>query len=169
MILSSLLFLIIPLIVLLLIGYLVFRAYSRNADALLDRLLKQTAHMTRVDLKNIHLTYHISNGPMMYPSINNSADIYLFDNFMILARRQNFILQIDFKPSVISKDPIEIQQFLDLIDIDKIEKVSEAIEKGEFKIHLTALHFNYYKTVVTLKGLTVEQLQQLSHINNWSN
>ena len=89
MILSSLLFLIIPLIVLLLIGYLVFRAYSRNADALLDRLLKQTAHMTRVDLKNIHLTYHISNGPMMYPSINNSADIYLFDNFMDMMRHQN--------------------------------------------------------------------------------
>ncbi|MBK7888551.1 MAG: hypothetical protein IPJ86_15110 [Bacteroidetes bacterium] len=120
-------------------------------------------------MKDIHLTYHVSNGSMMYPSINNSADIYLFDNFMILARRQNFIVQIDFKPTLISKDPIEIQQFLGLIDIDKIEKVSEAIEKGEFKIHLTALHFNYYKTVLTLKGLTVEQLQQLSHIKNWSN
>ena len=151
------------------ITYSLILLHNKNTNAILFSFVLQTSNLSTICLKNIKTSYLVENGLEFYPSINNTADIYLFDNFLAIFRRQNFIFKLHFRPTIISKDPKSIQKLLGFMKVDKFDKlVIKPICMGEIEIHLADQQYKHYKTTIILKGLTEDQTKLLSSIKKWT-
>ena len=150
------------------IAYLLIQVNNKDAKAAKDRFILKTGHLIKGEFKDIRISYLVASGHKYYPSINNTADIYLFDDFLAIFRTQNFIIQVNLKPSFIGKDPTITKELLGFT-CDKPDKtVFKTTTKGQIEIRLIDPKYQYYKTTITIKGLTDEQRKQFSGITDWA-
>ena len=92
----------------------------------------------------------------------------MFDNFLAIVRRQDFVFKVFFAPVLLTSDIATTKNIFNYLDTYKPDRITfKQIVKGEVDIKLTDPKYKHYKTDITLKGLTIEQTTQLEKIKNW--
>ncbi|ULQ55205.1 hypothetical protein KJS94_11185 [Flavihumibacter rivuli] len=111
--------------------------------------------------RDVRIEYLVSNGNKHYPSITNTAEIFIFEDFILVIRKQNLLMVTYLKPVVISGK-------------NWIHKLGSAVEsltpvkfiywdqrRKEVQIQLIGLQYNHITSTLTLKQLTDEQINEI--------
>jgi hypothetical protein len=131
--------------------------------------INQTEYLKPSVLKDISIKYLDSNHYMTRSSPNGKCDLYIFDNFIAIIRRQKFIFTIEFEPLIIkaddyNKNVIDLNNYLfKTIDRAKFTKY----KNDELIIKLKDENFTHFKTEITLRKLKGKHIDKLRPIENW--
>ena len=165
---SILIFLVSFWIVALAVIYFLVKYYNKKNLVAIERFISHSAEFKPALLQNIKLRYWTTNGARTGISPNNNCDIYLFDNSLVIVRRQNFIFKVFFAPVLITSDITttkSIFSYLTAYIPDRV--IFNAVIKGQIDIKIKDPIYQHYKIDITFKELTSEQLTQLDKIENW--
>ena len=155
-------------IVALAIIYFLVKYYNKKNVVATERFASHSSEFKPVLFQNIKLRYWTSNGARTMISPNNNCDIYLFDNFLAIVRRQNFIFKVFFAPVLITSDIISIKSIFSYLTVYKPDRVIfNEVMKGQIDIKIKDPIYRHCKIDITFKELTSEQLNQLVKIKNW--
>jgi hypothetical protein len=146
--------------------YLTF--YNKRKQKATDKFISQANNLRPTVFQNIKLRYSESSGLKTYIYPSNLCDLYLFDNYLAIIRRQDFVFKVFFAPILITSDIATTKNIFNYLDTYKPDRITfKQIVKGEVDIKLTDMTYKHYVTDITLKGLTEEQTTQLEKIKNW--
>ena len=155
-------------IVVLVIIYFLVKYYNKKNLAATEMFISHTSKFKPTLIENIKLRYWTTNGARTMISSNNYCDIYLFDNFLGIVRRQNFIFKVFFAPVLITPDITNTKNILRYLSVCKPDRVIfNQIIKNQIDIKLKDPIYKHYKIDIAFKGLTSEQLIQLDKIKDW--
>ena len=155
-------------IVALAVIYFLVKYYNKKNSIATERFVHQASEFKPVLFQNIKLRYWTTNGARTRISPNNNCDIYLFDNFLAIVRRQNFIFKVFFGPVLITSDIINTKNIFSYLTVYKPDRVFfNEVMKGQIDIKIQDPVYRHYKIDITFKELTSEQLTQLVKIKDW--
>ena len=156
-------------IFIVLVGLYIFLTfYNKRSQTVIDKFIGQASGLRPTVFQNIKLRYSETSGLKTYIYPNNRCDLYLFDNYLAVVRRQDFVFKVFFAPILLTSDIESTKDNFNYLDTYKPDRITfNQIVKGEVDIKLTAPKHKHYKTDITLKGLTKEQTTQLEKIKNW--
>lgn len=148
--------------------YIFLTSYNKRTRTAIDKFIGQASGLKPTVFQNIKLRYSETSGLKTYIYPNNRCDLYLFENYLSIVRRQDFVFKVFFAPVLLTSDISTTNNIFNYLDTYKPDRITfKQIEKGEVDIKLTDPKFKHYKTEITLKGLTIEQTTQLEKIKNW--
>jgi len=148
--------------------YFLVNYYNKKNLIARKRFVTQASEFKPALLQNVKLRYWTTNGARTMISPNNQCDIYLFDNFLAIIRRQNFMFKVFFAPVLITSDIASTENIFSYLDVYKPARITfNQIVKGEIDIKIKDPIYRHYKIDITFKGLTSEQLIQLAKIKDW--
>jgi hypothetical protein len=137
----------------------------------LEKFMWQTENLENTVLKDLKIRQtakNIKGFGSEYLYLGSLADINVFDNFIVLFRRQKFIINVNFNPIIIAKDAISIKKQYTFGEIYKPQKVFfRTTVKGELTITLMDKQFKNREILINLKKLNSEQVEQLSKLKQW--
>lgn len=165
---SILIFIAIFFFILLMGLYIFLTFYNKRTRTAIDKFIGQANGLRPTIFKNIKLRYSETSGlkTSIYP--NNRCDLYLFDNYIAIVRRQNFIFNVFFAPVLLTSYKATTENIFNYLVTYKPDQITlKQIVKEEIDIKLTEPTYKYFKIDITLKGLTNEQISQLEKIINW--
>ncbi len=152
----------------LLVLYIYLSFYNKRSQLLIDNFLKQVSHVKPIFFQHIKIRYSETSGLKTYIFPNNYCDLYLFDNYLAIVRKQHFIFKVLFAPMVLSSNTDTTNSsFNHLKSYKPSQIVFKEVLKGEIDIKINDINNKQYTIDITLKGLTNEQLTQLDIIKNW--
>ncbi len=156
-------------IFIVLAGVYIFLTFNnKRKRTVIDKFFGQASGLRPTVFQNIKLRYSETSGLKTYIYPNNCCDLYLFDNYLAIVRRQDFVFKVFFAPVLLTSDIATTKNIFNYLDIYKPDQITvQQIVKGEIDIKLTDPTYKHYKTDITLKGLTIEQTTQLEKIKNW--
>jgi hypothetical protein len=136
-----------------------------------QRLMRETRDLECLVIKNVR----VSNSELYRRhggiSLRNTADLYLFDDFLLIFRTQNIIIKQHFEPFGIAKNPLIIKQ---QYSIDEIYKPNNILFPSKIKKENNEIRFFYNDLIIPkdriffkIKGLSEEQVLQLKKLENW--
>lgn len=130
-----------------------------------DSFLKSIEGENYSVLYNVKITHTDWKELKAYRSIRNSANFYLFKDFIVVFRRSRFILNIEFNPIVIVSKIENIPNHLikepTILILNELK--IEPIVKGEIEIYTKSYKYKYLKTNILIKELTVDQVIQFNN------
>jgi hypothetical protein len=139
----------------------------------LEKFMWQTELLENTVLKDLKIRQsakNIKGFGKEYLYLGRAADIHVFDNFIVVFRRQHFILTVHFNPIIIAKDVISIKKQYTFGEMYKPEKFFlRTTVKGELTITLADKQFKNREILINLKKLNSEQIEQLSKLKQWCN
>jgi hypothetical protein len=147
--------------------FLIF--YNKRTRTATDNFILQTGELMPIVINNVKLRYWITpkNSQAML-SPNNYCDIYLFDNYLAIIRRQDFILEVLFAPVLLTADLETIKNKFNYLDCYKPDYIHFAQHvKGQVDIKLKDPIYKHWKIDITFRGLSDGQINQLEKIKNW--
>jgi len=153
-------------ILIVFLGLFIFLTfYNKRARSTIDKFILQASGLRPTVFQNIKLRYTEKSGLKNYIYPNNHCDLYLFDNYLAIIRKQNFGFKIFFAPVMLTCDITTTKKIFDYLKIYKPNKIIfKQNIKGEIDIKLSDDTFKHYSIDITLKGLTTEQTNQLEKI-----
>lgn len=156
-------------IFIVLVGLYIFLTfYNKRTRTAIDKFIRQASELRPTVFQNIKLRYSETSGLKTYIYPNNRCDLYLFDNYLAIVRRQDFVFKVFFAPILLTSDIASTKNIFNYLDTYKPDRITfKQIVKGEVDINLTDRANKRYKTNITLKGLTDEQITQLEKTKNW--
>jgi hypothetical protein len=159
-------------LMLIMTGSIIMVNQNKSFKTHYAQLMMQTKHLESKVFKDIRMgqiSRHVSGMGKDYLYLGDTADIHLFEDFIVLFRRQEFVVDINYKPIIITNDPINIRKKYSFGDVYKPKKVLfRTTVRGEVIITLTNKRYNTTEDIITLKKLSIEQSEQLSKIKQWS-
>ena len=148
--------------------YFVLKYYNKKNLEATERFVSHSSEFKPALIQNIKLRYWTTSGRRTMISPNNLCDIYLFDNFLAIIRRQSFIFKVLFAPVLISPDITNTKNIFNYLTVYKPDRIIfNQVMKGQIEIKLKDPIYRGFKIDITLKELTKEQLTQLAEIRNW--
>ena len=148
--------------------YIFLTFYNKRTLTAINKFIGQASELRPTVFQNIKLRYSETSGLWTYIYPNIRCDLYLFDNYLAIVRRQDFVFKVFFAPVLVTPDIATTKNIFNYLDTYKPDRITfKQIVKGEVDIKLTDQTYKHYKTDITLKGLTNEQSTQLKKINNW--
>lgn len=149
------------------IPVIIFMVRHRNKSyqKALHALLYQTNHLPHIRIQNIRVSYLVENGSKQYPSINNTADIYVFNDFLIVYRRQNLVFKFHYKPYLVGNATTSLN--LPGVSSNKPDEII-INSSSEIQIKVTDPVHKHYQTKLTLSGLSREEADHLLPIKQWT-
>lgn len=152
-----------------LVGLCIFLTfYNKRTRTAIDKFIGQASGLRPTVFQNIELRYSETSGLKKYIYPNNRCDLYLFDNYLAIVRRQDFVFRVFFAPVLLTSDIATTKNIFNYLDTYKPDRIIfKQIVKGEVDINLTDPKYKHCKTDITFKGLSVEQTTQLEKIKNW--
>ncbi len=146
--------------------FLIF--HNKKALAARERFIVQTSELMPKVLHNIKLHFQTTNGPKTYISTNNYCDIFLFEKYLVIVRRQKFVFKIFFAPVLITKEPDTMKKKFTYLESYKPEQIHYNQQiKGNVDIKLIDPLHKHLKIYLTFKELNSEQEVHLAVINEW--
>ena len=166
MTLSFITFVSIFLFVFFTIGFIVLLINNIIVLKNIAKLNLQISKLTKITYKDIKISHSITSGAKEYISIFNTADIYIFQDFIVILRVQNFILKYYFNPIIISQNPVNTKEQFRHLSIFKPDKIF-FYRGNEFKIDTNDPNYKNRKIKYQFKKLTDEQFEKLSRVKSW--
>lgn len=155
--------------VIVLLGFYIFLTfYNKRSQTVIDKFIGQASGLRPTIFQNIKLRYSETSGLKTYIYPNNRCDLYLFDNYLAIIRRQDFVFKVFFAPILLTSDITTTKINFDYLVTYKPDRITyKQIVKGEVDIKLTDQANKHDTKNITLIGLTNEQTAQLEKINHW--
>lgn len=148
--------------------YIFLTFYNKRTRIAINKFIGQASGLRPTVFQNIKLRYSETSGLKTYCYPNNRCDLYLFDNYLAIVRRQDFVFKVYFAPVLLTSDIATTKNIFNYLNTYKPDRITfKQIVKGEVDIKLTDPTYKHYRTDITLKGLTNEQTTQLEKIKNW--
>lgn len=148
--------------------YIFLTFYNKKTLAARDEFISQTGTLMPTVFQNVKLRYWTTNGARTVISPNNHCDLYLFDNYLAIFRRQDFIFKVFFAPVLLTSDLVTTKNNFNYLDCFKPEKIHfNQLMNGQVDIKLKDPIYKHWKIDITFKELTSEQIKQLDKIKNW--
>lgn len=145
-------------------GSIYFYFHNNENNIKVEKFLNIANELNPIVFNDIKLRYWKSRGTRTEISINSICDLYLYDESLVLVRRQNFILKMIFAPVVITSNIAKSKNdFPNLESYLPSSFVLNSYKRGELEIKLQGS----YRIDITLKGLTTEQIDKLRIVQNW--
>lgn len=142
--------------------------YNKQTRSVIVEFIRQANGLKPTVFQNIKLRYSETSGLKTYIYPNNRCDLYLFDNYLAIVRRQDFVFKVFFAPVLLTSDIATTKNNFNFLDTYKLDRITfKQIVKGELDIKLTDPSYKHYTADITLKGLTKEQITQLEIIKTW--
>jgi hypothetical protein len=165
----SILILIAIFFFIVLVGLSIFLTFhNKRTLRTIDKFIRQASGLRQTIFENIKLRYSETSGLKTYLYPNNCCDLYLFENYLVVVRRQNFIFKVFFAPVLLTSDMTTTINIFNYLDSYKTDQITfNQIVKGEVDIKLIHKTHKHYTADITLKGLTNEQITQLEKIKKW--
>jgi hypothetical protein len=152
----------------LIVFYIYTVVSNKRVETITGRFIESSRGLSPILFKNVKTRYYVINGLKEGASPNNWSDLYLFGSNLVIVRRQKYIFTLLFAPIVVTGDMALARNAFGYLEIHKPDSVAfKQILKGEVDIKLSDRTYPSYKTVITLKGLTDEQINLLQRITNW--
>jgi hypothetical protein len=153
-------------IFIVLVGLYIFLTfYNKRSQTAIDKFIEQASGLRPTIFQNIKLRYSETSGLKTYIYPNNRCDLYLFDNYLTIVRRQDFVFKVFFAPILLTSDIASTKNNFNYLEAYKPDRITfKQIVKGEVDIKLTDRANKYYTTNITLKGLTNEQTTLLENL-----
>ena len=165
---NTLIFVVAFCIVALAIIYFLVRYYNKKNLVATEKFISHSSEFKPDLLQNIKLRYWTTSGGRIMIWPNNNCDIYLFDNFFAIVRRQNFIFKVFFAPVLITSDIINTKNIFSYLTVYKPDRVFfNEVMKDQIDIKIKDPIYRHYKIDITFKELTSEQLIQLVKLKDW--
>jgi hypothetical protein len=159
-------------LILIVVGYIAMITQNKLFKTYFEKFLVQTKHLECNVIRDIRMrqiSRHVTGMGKEYLYLGDTADIYLFDNFMVLFRKQIFVVDLNFKPIIITCDTNNIGKQYSFGDICEPKKfLFRTTVKGEIIITLTNKNYKNSDTIITLKKLSSEQIKHLTKVKEWS-
>lgn len=148
--------------------YIYFTFHNKRTQLVINKFINQAKDLKPTVFRNVKLDYAEIGGLRKQMYINNSCDLYLFDNALAIIRRQDFIFKVFFAPILLTPDITTTKNDFQYLKTYKPNLITfKQVIKGEVDIKLTDPIYEHYTTEITLQGLTNEQLNQLEKTKNW--
>ena len=148
--------------------YIFLTSYNKRTRTAIDKFIGQASGLKPIVFQNIKVRYSETSGLKTYIYPNNLCDLYMFDNYLAIVRRQDFVFKVFFAPILLTSDIVSTKNNFNYLDTYKPERITfKQIVKGEVDIKLTDQANKHYTTDITIKGLSNEQTTQLEKIKNW--
>src|SRR5215204_4747989 len=112
-------------------------------------------------IKEIPMKYWLSNGNKHYPSINNTGDIFIFENFILIIRKQYLLTVSWLKPMVISFQNWSLVLGVPIESLTPKKFIYWEQKRMEVQIQLTDLRHNHITSTLSLHRLTAEQINEI--------
>ena len=146
--------------------YLTF--YNKRTLGSINRFIAQSGALMPTVFQNVKLRYWTTNGVRTMISPNNHCDLYLFDNYLAIVRRQDFIFKVFFSPILLTSDLATTKSTFHYLDCYKPDHIAfNQLMEGQVDIKLKDPIYRHWKIDITFKELTTEQTKQLDKIKNW--
>ncbi len=148
--------------------YIIITFHNKKALAARDKFIVQISPLLPAVFENVKLRYWIINGGKTEFSPNNHCDLYLFDNYLTIIRRQNFVFKVFFAPVLLTSDVVATKNNFNYLNCYQPDHILfDQPEKGQVAIKIKDPNYSHRKIDITLKDLTSEQIKQLGKIKNW--
>lgn len=146
--------------------YLIF--YNSRTRIVTNKFILQTNDLRPTVFSNVKLRYWVTNYDKTILSPNNYCELYLFDNYIAIIRRQHFVFNVFFAPVLISSNIEETRIKFNYLHCYKPDYIHFAQHiKGQVDIKLKDPVGKHLKIDITLKSLTDEQISNLERIKKW--
>lgn len=148
---------------------LLLSLYTNNKQARVkrDQFLSKVNELAPIVFQNVKIRYWTTNGLKTYVSLNNFCDLYLFNDFLSIVRRQNLIIHA---PILLSSGISATEKEFDYLEAYKIDRISfKQVLKGEVDIKLSSRANKQYTVDLTLKGLSRDQIVSLKRLKSSAN
>lgn len=148
--------------------YVAVRLYRKEVKANWEKLIAKTSSLNGIVVKDVKLSYIIDTGGKYLVSPFNRAEIHLFDDFLLVFRQQDLLFLLYYKPLVLCKQLDPTKKALAAFEQQAVEEVKvERFIKGEIEITWADKSYKRWRTTVTLKNLSQEQVKLLSVLKTW--
>ena len=142
------------------LSHLVTGWSKKKVQAVVDKATsfgsKQFLH-----IKEVRIKYWLSNGNKHYPSINNTGDIFIFENFILVIRKQSFLTVTWLKPLLISFQNWNHVLGTPVESLAPKKFIYWEQRRIEVQIHLIDIKHNHITSTLTLPRLTAEQINEI--------
>jgi hypothetical protein len=112
-------------------------------------------------IKEVSIKYWFSNGNKHYPSINNTGDIFIFEDFILVTRKQHFFRVTLLKPIVISFKNWSHELGSSVESLTPKKFIYWEQKRMEVQIQLVDPRYNHVASTLTLQQLTAEQINEI--------
>ena len=146
--------------ILLPLFYLFRGVTNRTVQLIIDRATTLEGN-EYYHFKKVPVSYWLRSGNKHYPSINNIGEVFVFNDFILILRKQRFLISHWLKPLVVSHRNLtnalgnSIENYF-----PKTFSYWEQ-QRKEVQIHLADRKYSHISVVLTLKELTSEQINNL--------
>lgn len=146
--------------ILLLLGSLVSGTRKKTVQSTINRAVSLEGK-EYIYLKDVKIGYWLSNGSRHYPSVNNTGDVFIFSDFILVTRKQWFLFSSWLKPIIISYRNLN-QQLVNSAETAIPQKFTYWEQRrNEVQIQLAFRKYKHLSAVLSLKALNVEQINEL--------
>lgn len=133
--------------------------------------IKYDCFLKSIDDKKFSVLYNVKiahtdwNELKGFRSLRNSANVYLFSDFIVVFRKSRFILNIEFNPIIIVNKienvPYHLINEPTILILNELK--IEPVVKGEIEIYTKSHEYKYLKTNILIKELTIDQVIQFKN------
>lgn len=142
-----------------------FTFYNKRTKSAIDRFIGIASELRPLVFQDLRLSYLETSGLKTYPFSNNRCDLYLFENYLAIVRRHDFVFKVFFPPILLSSDVESTKKIFYGLETYKPDRIMFKQKiKGEIAIKLTDPTFQKFSIDITLKGLTKEQTIQIEKL-----
>ena len=141
--------------------------FNKQSAAINESFLAQTKALQPIIFENIKLSYFETRGFKIRYYPKNVADLYLFDNALVIMRRQNFIFKVTYPPLILTADVKSKKNALNNHAYKPYSIIFKQVLKGEVEIKIRKSEYKRCTIDITFKGLNNDQLIKLEKIKEW--
>lgn len=111
--------------------------------------------------ENVIIGYWFTNGHKHYPSISRPGDLFIFDDFILVVRKQKFLTFGWLIPLIISFEDLKKHQPNTIESAVAKKFIYRDQQRKDVQIELRFVKFAHHAAVLSLKHLTDQQIAQL--------
>src|SRR5215203_2815001 len=159
---STIIIIILLIFVLLLLTLFYFSrgVGNRTVQSIIDRATtlgeNEYSHF-----KKLPVSYWLTSGNKHYPSINNIGEVLVFNDFILVLRKQRFLNSLWLKPLVVSHKNLTNTLGNTIENYFPKKFTYWDQQRKEVQIQLADRKYSHISVVLTLKDLNSEQINNL--------
>jgi hypothetical protein len=111
--------------------------------------------------ENLKTSFWLTNGGRNYPSMSRKSDVYFFDDFIIVVRKQQFLFFSWLQKFVISNKPLDITFSTTIDNYIPRKFIYWTQRRTEVQIQLADMKYQHISAVLTLTDLSDKQITNI--------
>jgi hypothetical protein len=111
--------------------------------------------------ENLKTSFWLMNGGRHYPSMSRKSDVYFFDDFIIVIRKQQFLFFCWLQKFIVSNRPLGVTLGTTIDNYTTSKFIYWTQRRMEVQIQLVDMKYKHISAVLTLSELSDEQIEKI--------